>query len=125
MKTIRQHHFIKATPEEVFTAITNPFTIELWSGYPAQMEAKEGTEFSIFEGDIAGRNIKISENKELVQEWYFGDRQEESIVTISLKPHQSGTKVSLEHTNVPDEEAEEFEEGWNVTYWGAIKEFFK
>jgi activator of HSP90 ATPase len=125
MKTIRQHHFIKATPEEVFTAITNPFTIELWSGYPAQMEAREGTEFSIFEGDIAGRNIKISENKELVQEWYFGDRQEESIVTISLKPHQSGTKVSLEHTNVPDEEAEEFEEGWNVTYWGAIKEFFK
>jgi activator of HSP90 ATPase len=109
----------------VFTAITNPFTIELWSGYPAQMEAREGTEFSIFEGDIAGRNIKISENKELVQEWYFGDRQEESIVTISLKPHQSGTKVSLEHTNVPDEEAEEFEEGWNVTYWGAIKEFFK
>lgn len=125
MKTIRQHHFIKATPEEVFTAITNPFTIELWSGYPAQMEAREGTEFSIFEGEIAGRNIKISENKELVQEWYFGDRQEESIVTISLKPHQSGTKVSLEHTNVPDEEAEEFEEGWNVTYWGAIKEFFK
>ena len=125
MKTIRQHHFIKATPEEVFTAITNPFTIELWSGYPAQMEAREGTEFSIFEGDIAGRNIKISENKELVQEWYFGDRPEQSIVTISLKQHQSGTKVSLEHTNVPDEEAEEFEEGWNVTYWGAIKEFFK
>ncbi|MBN1790881.1 MAG: SRPBCC domain-containing protein [Bacteroidales bacterium] len=125
MKTIKQHHFIKATPEEVFTAITNPFTIELWSGYPAQMEAREGTEFSIFEGDIAGRNIKISENKELVQEWYFGDRQEQSIVTISLKQHQSGTKVSLEHTNVPDEEAEEFEEGWNNTYWGAIKEFFK
>ncbi len=125
MKTIRQHHFIKATPEEVFTAITNPFTIELWSGYPAQMEAKEGAEFSIFEGDIAGRNIKITENKELVQEWYFGDRQEESIVTISLKPHQLGTKVTLEHTNVPDEEIEEFEEGWSVSYWGAIKDFFK
>jgi uncharacterized protein YndB with AHSA1/START domain len=125
MKTIKQHYFIKATPEEVFTAITNPFTIELWSGYPAKMEAREGTEFSIFEGDIAGRNIKITENKELVQEWYFGDRQEESIVTISLKPHQSGTKVALEHTNVPDEDVEELEEGWNVSYWGAIKEFFK
>ena len=60
MKTIRQHYFINATPEEVFSAITNPFTIELWSGYPARMEAKEGTEFSIFDGDIAGRNIKIT-----------------------------------------------------------------
>ena len=125
MRTIRQHYFIKATPEEVFAAITNPFTIELWSGYPAQMEAREGTEFSLFDGDISGRNIKISENRQLVQEWYFGDRNEESVVTIDLKPHQQGTKVSLEHTNVPDEDADEFEEGWSKYYWGAIISFFK
>ena len=125
MKTIRQHYFIKATPEEVFSAITNPFTIELWSGYPAQMEAKEGTEFSLFEGEIAGKNIKIIENQLLVQEWYFGDRPEESIVTIDLKPHPLGTKVLLEHTNVPDDEANELADGWNEYYWGAIRSFFK
>jgi activator of HSP90 ATPase len=125
MKTIKQHYFINATPEEVFSAITNPFTIELWSGYPAIMEAKEGTEFSIFDGDISGRNIKITENLQLVQEWYFGERPEQSIVTIDLKPHQMGTKVILEHTNIPDEELENFNEGWNEYYWGAIREFFK
>jgi len=125
MKTIRQSYFINASPEEVFAAITNPFTIELWSGYPASMEAKEGTEFSIFDGDIAGKNLKITENAQLVQEWYFGDRQEESIVTIDLVSHKSGTKVNLEHTNIPDEDLEEFQEGWNFYYWGAIKEFFK
>ena len=124
MKTIKQHHFINATPEEVFSAIVNPFTIELWSGYPAEMDG-EGTEFSIFGGDITGRNIKITENKQLIQEWYFGERQEESIVTIDLKSHQLGTKVNLEHTNVPDEELENFLEGWTIYYWGAIKEFFK
>lgn len=125
MKTIRLHYFINATPEEVFSAITNPFTIELWSGYPAQMEAREGTEFSIFEGDIAGLNKKVIENEQLVQEWYFGDNPDESIVTIDLKAHQLGTKVSLEHTNIPDEELEDFLEGWNIYYWGAIKDFFK
>jgi len=125
MKTIRQHYFINATAEEVFAALTNPFTIELWSGYPAQMEAREGTGFSIFDGDIAGRNIKITENRQLVQEWYFGDSPDESIVTINLKPHRQGTKVSVEHTNVPDEDAEELEEGWNKYYWGAIISFFK
>jgi activator of HSP90 ATPase len=125
MKTIRQHHFINATPEEVFSALTNPFTIELWSGYPAQMDGKEGTEFSIFDGDIAGRNIKVIENQQLIQEWYFGANPEISIVTINLKPHNLGTKVMLEHTNVPDDEAEEFTNGWTDYYWGAIKEFFK
>jgi activator of HSP90 ATPase len=125
MKTIRQHYFVHATPEEVFLAITNAFTIELWSGYPAKMEAKEGTEFSLFEGEIAGKNIKVIENQQLVQEWYFGDRPEESIVTIDLKPHPLGTKVLLEHTNVSDEEANELAVGWNEHYWGAIKSFFK
>jgi len=125
MKTIRQHYFINATPEEVFSAITNPFTIELWSGYSAQMEAKEGMEFSIFDGDISGKNIKITQNEQLVQEWYFGERPEQSIVTIDLKSHQMGTKINLEHTNVPDEEFDNFLEGWNDYYWGAIREFFK
>ena len=125
MKTIRQNHFINASPEEVFSALTNPFTIELWSGYPAQMDAIEGTEFSIFDGDIAGRNIRVTPNAELIQEWYFGEQQEESIVTISLTPHQLGTKVTLLHTNIPDDELENIAEGWKEYYWGGIKEFFK
>jgi activator of HSP90 ATPase len=125
MKTIRQNYFINATAEEVFAAITNPFTIELWSGYPAQMEAREGTEFSIFDGDIAGRNIKIIENRQLIQEWYFGDSALESVVTIDLKPHKQGTRVNIEHTNVPDEDAGDLEVGWNKYYWGAIISFFK
>jgi uncharacterized protein YndB with AHSA1/START domain len=125
MKTIKQNHFINASPEEVFSAITNPVTIELWSGYPAHMEAKEDIEFSIFDGDISGRNISFITNKQLVQEWYFGDSQNESIVTIELKAQHEGTRVILEHTNVPDEAAEEFEEGWSKYYWGAINQFFK
>ena len=102
MKTIKQHHFINAMPEEVFTAITNPLTIELWSGYPAEMQPLEETEFSIFEGEISGRNLSVIQNQKLVQEWYFGDNTIKSIVTITLKPSGKGTHVDLEHTNVPE-----------------------
>lgn len=125
MKTIRQKHIIHASPEEVFAALTNPFTIELWSGFPATMEPTEGFEFTLFDGDIAGRNIRVIENKQLVQEWYFGESPDESIVTIDLKSHDLGTKVNLEHTMIPDDSAEEMEEGWTRYFWGAIKEFFK
>jgi uncharacterized protein YndB with AHSA1/START domain len=125
MKTIKQKHIISATPEEVYAAITNPFTIELWSGYPAVMETSEGFEFSIFDGDIMGKNLKLVENELLVQEWYFGEREEKSIVTIVLATHPLGTKVNIEQTEVPDEDLAELEEGWRTYYWGAIKEFFK
>jgi len=125
MKTIRQKHYIKATPEEVFAALTNPFTIELWSGYTAVMEPIEDFEFSLFSGDICGRNIKVVPNERLVQEWYFGESPQQSVVTIILKKRESGTSVTVEQTNVPDEDVGEFEEGWREYYWGAIREFFK
>ena len=125
MKTISQKHIIHASPSEVYSALTNPFTIELWSGYPAVMEPTEGFEFTIFDGDITGKNIKVVENELLVQNWYFGDVTDESMVTIKLSPHEKGTRVTIEHTNVPDEDFDEFEEGWKTYYWGAIKDFFK
>jgi uncharacterized protein YndB with AHSA1/START domain len=125
MKTIKQSHFVNASPEEVYIAITNPLTIELWSGYPAEMQAIEGTEFTIFEGDISGINLTLIPNQKLVQEWYFGDSSEKSIVTINLASSDGGTRVDLEHTNVPDTEFTNLEEGWRSYYWGAIKKYFK
>ena len=125
MKTIRQQFTIRATPEEVFLALTNPLAIELWSGYPAVMEAKAGTEFSLFEGDISGRNIKIEPNRQLVQEWDFGEGREPSVVTINLSGEGQKTRVELEHIHVPDEAYEEFVVGWRKYYWNAISDYFK
>lgn len=38
MKDFQYNLEIIADPEEVFAALTNPFQIELWSGYPADMK---------------------------------------------------------------------------------------
>jgi len=122
---IKFYTYIEAEPEEVFLALTNPFTIELWSGSSAKMDANEGTEFELWEGDICGKNIKIVPNKELVQEWYFDNLPEQSIVTIKLHPKKTGTSVEVEHTNIPDEAYENINEGWREYYIGAIKRFFE
>jgi activator of HSP90 ATPase len=124
MKDLKRYYKIKATPEEVFTALTNSFTIELWSGYPAVMDDQEGTEFSLWEGDIVGKNLEIIKNEKIVQEWYFGDQEEKSIVTIELFSDKKATRVKLEHTNIPDEAFENMKEGWNKFYFGNIQRFF-
>ncbi len=119
------YQYIAAEPEEIFLALTNPFTIELWSDSPAVMDANEGTEFELWDGDISGKNLKVVLNKELVQEWYFGDLPEPSIVTIKLHPHKNGTNVEIKHTNIPDDAFENIDEGWRESYIGAIKRFFE
>ncbi|MFR5954766.1 MAG: SRPBCC domain-containing protein [Odoribacter splanchnicus] len=80
---------ITADPEEVFAALTNPFQIELWSGYPADMKAEEGYVFSLWEGDITGVNLEVVPGKLLVQEWFFGEQEKQSIVRITLKKRGS------------------------------------
>jgi len=123
MKNYKAYFQIKAEPQDVFTALTNPFTIELWSGEKAIMNAKEGEEFSLWDGDIIGKNIEVIENEKLVQQWYFGeeDTQESSIVNIRIWPKNSSCSVELLHTNIPDEAYDNIVEGWNDAYFGAIK----
>ena len=57
---------IIAEPEEVFAALTNPFQIGLWSGYPADMKAEAGYVFSLWEGDITGVNLEVVPDRLLV-----------------------------------------------------------
>ena len=124
MKTFKKTFKINAEPSDVYSAITNPFTIELWTGYPAVMSEESGTEFSLWEGDITGKNIEFIKDKKVVQEWYFGDQKDKSLVTITIHPDRENSVVTVEHTNIPDEEYEGIAEGWNEYYFDAIRTFF-
>ena len=124
MKDFKNSYIIPAPTDEVFIALTNPFTIELWSGYSAIMSKEIGAEFSLWDGDISGINIEIIENKKIVQEWFFGDNTERSIVTINLSENKKGTLVNLHHTNIPDSDFENISLGWNEYYFEALIEYF-
>jgi len=122
---IKFYQYIDGTPEEIYQALTNPFTIELWSGSPAVMNDQEETEFSLWDGDITGTNLKMVKDQEIVQEWDFGTLPEPSVVTIKLHPHKSGTNVEVRHTNIPEDAYENINEGWHEYYIGAVKRFFE
>lgn len=124
MKDFSKYYIVSATPEEVYLALTNPITIHLWSGEEAVMSTEVGSEFSLWEGSICGKNLEFDENKKIVQQWYFGDQAEDSIVTIKLHPHKQGTSVELKHVNIADEDYEDIVEGWNSTYFQSLQEFY-
>lgn len=124
MKTFKKTYRINSEPADIYSALTNPYTIELWTGYKAIMTEEPGSEFSLWEGDITGKNIEFIKDKKVVQEWYFGDRPEKSLVTITIKPDRENSIITVEHTNIPDDEYDSFAEGWDEYYFGAIKTFF-
>lgn len=125
MKDYKKYYIIPADPEEVYIALTNPQTIQLWTGEPAEMSTEPGSEFSLWEGSITGKNLEFEENKMLVQQWYFGEQEEASIVTIKLHPHKYGTSAELRHTNIPDEAYEDITEGWDEAYFASLIDFYE
>ena len=124
MKDFKKYYIIPATPEEIYLALTNPATIYLWTGEEAHMSTVPGSEFSLWEGSIAGRNIEFIEGKKIMQEWYFGDQENPSVVTILLHPDKKGTSIELRHSNIPDEDYNDIVEGWDNEYFGALQEFY-
>jgi uncharacterized protein YndB with AHSA1/START domain len=125
MKDFKKYYIIPAPPEEVYIALTNPLTIKLWTGENAEMSTEPGSEFSLWDGSIAGKNLEFIEGKKIVQQWYFGEELQESIVTIKLHPVAEGTSVELKHTNIPDPDYDDIVEGWNYSYFGALQEFYE
>lgn len=125
MKHLKRSFNIRAAIDEVYNALTNPIAIELWTGYPAVMEPKAGTEFSLWEGDISGKNIEFNPGKKIVQEWFFDDPENASIVTIELEEEKKGTKIQLTHTNIPDDAFGNIEYGWKEYFWGALKKYLE
>jgi len=125
MKDLRKTIHIKVPREEVFNAITNPLTIELWSGYEASMEDKPGGEFSMFDGDITGKIKTLDPPALLEQVWDFGDQKEVSIVKLELFEDSGKTRVELSHSNIPDEAYENIEVGWKEYYLSALKSYLE
>ncbi len=125
MKDFKKYYTLPAPPEEVYMALTVPATIYLWTGDEAEMSTEPGSEFSLWDGSIVGKNLEFEEGKKIVQQWYFGEQEEPSIVTIKLHPLKEGTSIELKHTNIPDVDYEDIVEGWNSSYFGSLSEFYE
>ena len=121
MKTIQKSYTIMAPVEFVWKSFVDPHEIDAWGGGPAIMDDNEGTAFSLWGGDIHGKNIEAVINKKLVQEWYGGDWLEASRVTFTFNSEGNRTRVELLQENVPDSEAKDIDSGWDDYYIGQIK----
>ena len=125
MKDFKKYYHIPAPPHEVFAALTNPVTLQLWTGEPAEMSTEPGSEFSLWDGSIVGKNLEFEQDKKIVQHWYFDGQDEVSVVTIILHPEGKGTSAELRHVNIPDADYADFADGWDEYYFGALNTFYK
>lgn len=125
MEPITQSYNMKATPAQVFDALTDPKVIQKWSGAPTNMDDQVGTEFTLFGGQIQGKNLEVVPNQKLVQEWASKEWQTTSKVTFTLNDNNGETTVELHHEGVPEAAVEQISAGWKEYYLGQIQKMFE
>ncbi|UIR55817.1 SRPBCC domain-containing protein [Sphingobacterium sp. SRCM116780] len=124
MKDFKKYYIIPAEPEEIYLALTTDITIRLWTGDLVEISPVVDGEFSMWDGAITGKFIALDPNKKIVQQWYFGEQESDSIVTIKLHEHKRGTSVEINHTNIPEEDYDDIVSGWDDPYMSSLLDFY-
>jgi len=85
------------------------------------MNETNGFEFSLWGGDIHGKNTKVVRFKELEQDWYGGKWDAPSKLKFELTEKEGITTVKLTQTDIPEGEFDDIADGWKTYYLGEIK----
>ena len=91
------------------------------------MSDQVGAEVSAWDGYISGRNLELVPGERIVQSWRtseFDDEHEDSVITVVLQEIGEGTLLTLEHSNVPDEQRSYEEGGWQSNYFEPMVAYF-
>jgi uncharacterized protein YndB with AHSA1/START domain len=124
MKDYKNYFIVPEECEIVYQGLVNPLVIRMWTGMEVVMKEEEGTEFELYDESLVGVNLEFVPNEKIVQQWYFGDQEEPSIVTLKLFPHKKGTSLQVIHTNIPDEAYDEIVSGWEEVYMKDLIDFY-
>jgi len=129
MKTtvLKQIIIIPADPEKVYDAFINAKIHSEFTGSKATGKPVVGAEFTAWDGYIFGKNLELVRGKKIVQEWQTTDWPEgygPSRFELTLKKVKESTKISMVHSDIPQEQKTDLTEGWNEFYWTPLKEYF-
>jgi len=127
VKTIKQEVIVPATPVEVYEAFMDAKKHSAFTGSRATCDPKVGGEFTAWDGYISGKNLELEKGKRIIQEWVTTDWPKNyppSRLELNFKAVKEGTEISMIHSEVPTEQADDTKQGWIDFYWEPLKEYF-
>jgi uncharacterized protein YndB with AHSA1/START domain len=118
---------LPASPEKVFKAWLSSDGHSAMTGSVAKVEPRVGGTFTAWDGYITGKTLELKPYSRIVQAWRtseFPDESLDSRLEILLEAAKKGTKLTLIHSNIPDDQADSYESGWDDNYFKPMKEYF-
>lgn len=116
------------TPEEVFAAWLDAELHSEITGSKATIDPTPGGKFTAGDGYITGHTVELEPNRRIVQRWRtteFPADAPDSLLVLEFEPiDDDGCLFTLEHTQIPSGQGDDYLSGWEEHYLEPMREFF-
>jgi activator of HSP90 ATPase len=119
---------IPAKPAEIYEAWLSSEGHTALTGNPAKVDGNVGGEFRAWDGYIFGRTLELRPNQRILQAWRtseFPDDAPDSRLEVLLEEVAEGTKITLIHSDMPEDQIDSYRQGWEDFYFKPMKKYFK
>jgi uncharacterized protein YndB with AHSA1/START domain len=114
------HH----SPEKVWRALTDPALLTQWLLPVTGLKLEPGAAFNFktqpypgWDGTVSCKVLEVEDRKKLAYTWAVGDMELDTVVTFTLTPTASGTRLSLVQSGFKPSQKQNFggaRYGWNM-----------
>lgn len=111
-------------PEKVWRAVTDPVLLSEWLLPAFDLKLEPGASFKLktqpyppWDGTVHCKMLEIEAQKKLSYAWVVGDMELDTVVTFTLTPTASGTRLSLVQSGFKPHQKQAFggaRYGWNM-----------
>jgi uncharacterized protein YndB with AHSA1/START domain len=116
-----------ADPQRVYQAWMDSEQHGWMTATQGEIDPQVGGRFNVGDGYISGTTLELQPFHRIVQAWRtteFPDDAPDSRLEVLLEPAEGGTRITLNHSEIPDDQGEEYLKGWRMYYFAPMKEYF-
>jgi activator of HSP90 ATPase len=126
--SIKVSAIIAADARTIYDAWMSSKGHSAMTGSDAEVTARVGGKFSAWEGYIEGTTVELTPHSRIVQSWRtteFPAEEPDSTLEVVLEETRGGTRVTLNHTDIPSGQGAEYKKGWIDFYFKPMKAYWK
>ena len=127
MDSIEVSYILPVDPATVYRDWLSSKGHTLFTGSPAKVEPTVGGKFSAWEGYIWGETLEMESGRKIVQAWStsnFPDGAPPSRLEVNLESIPEGCRITLHHSNIPDGQGKDYEQGWKDNYFEPMNDYY-
>ena len=108
---------------ELFKTLVECDRLSVWCRSKVTNNVKAGETFSLFDGSVTGKYLKVTKDSEISMNWRHKTWPvgHHSSAVLTLKQTSAGVELKLKQAGVPETFLESTKKGWNNYYWNPIK----